>query len=123
MKFVVDTHALIWFLTADSRLSSTAKGILQAPENSFILPATALAEACWIVERGRIPTITSPTLVILAINSDSRFTIAPLDQIVIEKSNLTVLIKFTFENEKVFNYIKPYVLLIRNYKKQYSSIT
>lgn len=33
---------------------------------------------------------------------------------VIEKSNLTVLIKFTFENEKVFNYIKPYVLLANN---------
>lgn len=30
---------------------------------------------------------------------------------IIEKSNLTVLIKYTFENEKVFNYIKPYVLV------------
>ena len=33
---------------------------------------------------------------------------------IIEKSNLTVLIKYTFENEKVFNYIKPYVLLANN---------
>lgn len=33
---------------------------------------------------------------------------------IIEKSNLTVLIKYTFENEKLFNYIKPYVLLTDN---------
>lgn len=33
---------------------------------------------------------------------------------IIENSNLTILIKYTFENEKVFNYIKPYVLLANN---------
>ena len=51
------------------------------------IPATALAEACWIVEKGRIPTISSPDVIISVINSDSRFSVAPLDQIVIEKSN------------------------------------
>ncbi len=33
---------------------------------------------------------------------------------IIENSNLTILIKYTFENEKVFNYIKPYALLENN---------
>ena len=87
MKYVVDTHALLWFLTASPRLSSNAKSILDDPNNSSILPATALAEACWIVKRGRIPTITSPNAIISSVNSDVRFTIAPLDQAVIEKSN------------------------------------
>jgi hypothetical protein len=33
---------------------------------------------------------------------------------IIENSSLTVLIKYTFENEKVFNYVKPYKLLSNN---------
>ena len=33
---------------------------------------------------------------------------------IIEKCKLTILIKYTFENEKTFNYIKPYILLENN---------
>nr|WP_309697268.1 PIN domain-containing protein [Armatimonas sp.] len=87
MKYVVDTHALLWFLVGSARLGTNAKAVLEDPSSQLILPATALAEACWIVERGRIPTITSPALVIAALDADDRFIIAPLDQAVIKKSN------------------------------------
>ncbi|MDZ8264169.1 type II toxin-antitoxin system VapC family toxin [Nostoc sp. ChiQUE01b] len=61
MKYVIDTHALIWFLEGNSRLGANAKTILSNPDSQLITPATTLAEAIWIVERGRtsIPSQTN----------------------------------------------------------------
>lgn len=85
MKFVVDTHALIWFLAGSSRLGSHADQVLSDPLSTLILPATALAEACWIVER-RATGLTAADI-LTALDSDPRFEIYPLDRSVIEKSN------------------------------------
>jgi PIN domain nuclease of toxin-antitoxin system len=52
MKYVVDTHALIWFLEGNPHPSITAKTVLVDPVSELILPAIALAEAVWIVDRG-----------------------------------------------------------------------
>ena len=41
MKVIVDTHAFLWFITANPKLSETAKSIIQNPENiRFISNAT-----------------------------------------------------------------------------------
>ena len=53
MKYIIDTHALIWFLEGNPRLGSNAKNILSEPRSELVIPATVLAEAVWIVERGR----------------------------------------------------------------------
>jgi PIN domain nuclease of toxin-antitoxin system len=53
MKYVINTHALIWFLEGNPRLGSNAKTILSNRESQLIIPATALAGAVWIVERVR----------------------------------------------------------------------
>jgi PIN domain nuclease of toxin-antitoxin system len=53
MKYVIATNALIWFLKGNPRLGTNAKAILSQPESQLIIPATILAEAVWIVERGR----------------------------------------------------------------------
>jgi PIN domain nuclease of toxin-antitoxin system len=50
MKYVVDTHALIWFLAGSPRLGVNAASVLSDPASELILPATVLAEICWIVE-------------------------------------------------------------------------
>ena len=59
MKYVLDTHALIWFLEGNPRLGKNAKTILSDPNSELVLPAIVLAEAAWIVERGRtsIPSV------------------------------------------------------------------
>ena len=59
-KYVVDTHAMVWFNVGDSRLGPNAKRILSNPDSELIFPITALAEMCWIFEHGRtsIPSIT-----------------------------------------------------------------
>ncbi|MCX5984760.1 MAG: twitching motility protein PilT [Nostocales cyanobacterium LacPavin_0920_SED1_MAG_38_18] len=83
MKYVLDTHALIWFLDGNLKLGPNAKVILCDPNSQLVIPATTLAEAVWIVERGRT-SIPTPKDVILAIY--------PLDQDVIEMTmNLSAI--------------------------------
>jgi PIN domain nuclease of toxin-antitoxin system len=85
MQYIIDTHALIWVLEGNPRLGTKAKAVLSDPSSRLILPAIALAEALWIVERGKtgIPSVTA---LLSAINDDPRITIYALDQAVIEQS-------------------------------------
>jgi PIN domain nuclease of toxin-antitoxin system len=85
MKYVVDTHALIWFLEGNSRLGMNAKAILVDPTSDLVLPAIVLAEAMWIVERGKT-SIPDANSLLHAISNDPRISIYALDQVVIEQS-------------------------------------
>lgn len=54
--YVVDTHALVWFLTNDKKLPAGVAEILQAAERGerqVIVPTIVLAEGIRIEERGR----------------------------------------------------------------------
>src|SRR5579884_763377 len=82
---VIDTHTLVWFLGNDPRLGPNADVILQNPASVLILPATALAETCWIVQRGQVPLSIANVLAV--IDSDPRIVVYPLDRCVIERSN------------------------------------
>ncbi|MEH2237933.1 type II toxin-antitoxin system VapC family toxin [Nostoc sp.] len=83
MKYVIDTHALIWFIEGNSRLGANANAILSNPDSQLVIQATTLAEAVWIVERGRT-SIPSAKNLLLAVEADPRVVIYPLDKDVIE---------------------------------------
>lgn len=83
-KFVVDTHALIWFLAGNRRLSLSAEKILQNETSELVLPAIVLAEACWIVQHKEVQL--SPKELLEAIDADTRFTVFPFGRDVIEQS-------------------------------------
>lgn len=51
--FVVDTHALVWFLARDARLSERARTVLQDPAVRLIIPAIVLAEIKYLGSKGR----------------------------------------------------------------------
>ena len=51
--FVVDTHALVWFLSRDSRLSEKARSIFRDPTVRLIIPAIVLAEIKYLSSKGR----------------------------------------------------------------------
>ena len=85
MKYILDTHALIWFLEGNSRLGVTAKEILADSSSELILPAIALAESVWIVSRGKT-SIPSVDALLKVVKQDKRISIYPLDSEVIEKS-------------------------------------
>ena len=83
-RFVVDAHALVWFITGSPRLGPLAKAAMEDASSSLIVPAIALAEACWLTQKGRI-NISSVDLVLGQISADARFRVDPLDYDLVER--------------------------------------
>jgi PIN domain nuclease of toxin-antitoxin system len=77
MWYVVDTHALIWFLTGDPRLGIESKRVLSDPKSRLIIPTIVLAEAKHISDRKRVAI--SFDAIMRAIGSSARITVLPLD--------------------------------------------
>jgi len=50
--YVVDTHALVWFLTADSRLSDTARQALALPDSRLLISTLVLFEIKHLSAKG-----------------------------------------------------------------------
>lgn len=84
-KYILDTHALIWFVEGNKRLSESAKTIISGTESQLVLPIIALAESALIIERGRT-TITDSEQFLSRIYADSRVEIFPLTLDVFERS-------------------------------------
>jgi PIN domain nuclease of toxin-antitoxin system len=85
LKYILDTHALIWYLEANPRLGSAAKMVMDNPASEMILPIIALAEAVDIVHKGRtrIPTLSD---LLSDVMSDARIEICPLSYDVLQQS-------------------------------------
>src|SRR5437588_6303078 len=84
-RHIIDAHALLWFLGNSPKLGPDADAVLQDPTSDLVLPATSLAEACWTIEKGRVPLSLADLLITL--DNDPRIEIHPLDRLVIERSN------------------------------------
>jgi PIN domain nuclease of toxin-antitoxin system len=55
---VADTHAALWYLFGDPRLSASAKSAFDAATSSrrkILLSVISLAEVVYLVEKGRLP--------------------------------------------------------------------
>jgi PIN domain nuclease of toxin-antitoxin system len=44
VRLLLDTHALLWFLTADRRLGRRARGLIEAPANTAMISIVSLWE-------------------------------------------------------------------------------
>ena len=53
MIYVVDTHALIWFLERNPRLSDEGRSLLRSREATLVIPTICLAELVHLSRRGR----------------------------------------------------------------------
>ena len=82
---VVDTHALVWYLDADPRLGANAKAVLDDPTSDLVLPVIALAEACWIIERGKT-NFAVPADFLKALDGDPRIKPVTLDRDIVERT-------------------------------------
>jgi len=59
MIAVADTHAVVWYLANDSRLSANARKVFEDASlqgETVAVSAITLVEMVYLVERGRIPT-------------------------------------------------------------------
>jgi PIN domain nuclease of toxin-antitoxin system len=55
--FLVDTHALLWFLTDDRRLSADARTIIESPQNVVLVSAACVWE---IAIKASLGKVTAP---------------------------------------------------------------
>ncbi len=84
--YVIDTHALLWFFTADRRLSERAKELLLLVETGFcegVIPMIVMAEAISVIEKGRSPLTVSQLL--SRVQRERRFRVAAFDMEVLEE--------------------------------------
>jgi PIN domain nuclease of toxin-antitoxin system len=117
MRYILDTHALIWFLEGNPRLGANAKALLSEPISELVLPAIALAESVWIVSRGRT-SIPSVGALLQAISGDVRVMIYPLDRAVIEQT-----VQLSAINEMHDRQIVATALLIQAQGEQVALLT
>lgn len=77
MYIVTDTHPWVWFLTANSRLSSKAKDALANPSNLVIIPSIVMMEIRYLYQHKRITLSFEETL--RRIESSGNVLLYPLD--------------------------------------------
>lgn len=79
MNYVTDTHTLVWYFTADSRLSKRALKSFESTikDGRIIVPAVVMAEILFISRKGRVEVAFEET--IARIEGMDNFEIAPLD--------------------------------------------
>lgn len=83
MICVVDTHALVWFLRADARISLPARDALKAADNLCVVPTIALAELRFLHARGRIDV--SLAEVRAHLHDTANFSVHPFDEHVLDR--------------------------------------
>lgn len=82
--FVLDTHALVWFLSRDHRLSDTVAAIMRDPDVQLIVPAIVLAEVKHLGYRGRFEQTLENVLAVLS--DDPRCIVQVIDLAVVRAS-------------------------------------
>lgn len=84
-KYIIDTHALIWYLEGNARLGAQAKKAMSMANNQLVLPLIALAEAAFLIERRRIG-IPNVSGLLSDVLQDKRIEITPLSWDIFERS-------------------------------------
>lgn len=53
MVYVLDTHAVVWFLEGSSRLGAAAKVAMSSPKADLVIPTIVLVEAGFLYSKKR----------------------------------------------------------------------
>jgi len=59
MNLLLDTHAFLWFIAGDNRLSQTARSLIENPENQVFLSQVSLWEIAIKISLGKL-TLLQP---------------------------------------------------------------
>lgn len=85
-RVVADTHAIIWYLDQSKRLSDAARDAMlgAASTDGIVIPAIALVEIVYLIERQRIPATAASRLSALLDQDATPFVVASLDRAIAE---------------------------------------
>jgi PIN domain nuclease of toxin-antitoxin system len=79
---VADTHAVIWYLFDDRRLTAPARGVIEqatAAGDTIGMSSLTIVEIIYLIERGRIPAEALPRLEARLASGSSVLVVLPLD--------------------------------------------
>jgi PIN domain nuclease of toxin-antitoxin system len=82
MTYVVDTHALVWFLEGDTRLSKAAYNAFSDINAQLVIPTMVLVEITFLYAKHRITINLAEVLAYIA--SAENCVIYPLDETVVD---------------------------------------
>jgi len=81
-SIVVDTHTVIWYLLASSKISSAATAVLDEAimaGDAVYVPSISVVEVVYLVEKGKLPEVAFERLTNALDDPYSRFALVPLD--------------------------------------------
>ena len=87
MPYVTDTHALVWYVTDDPKISSQAKGIFKRADNgedSISIPCIVFLELLYLIEKKRVAVNFDDFVAI--VSSAENYRVEPLCVPIIETS-------------------------------------
>ena len=82
MALVLDTHAVIWYLSGSKELSGIARTVIATEEEngaSIFVSAISLVEVVYLAERGRLPSAALRSLEDALADSSGSLVVTPLD--------------------------------------------
>ena len=97
MRLLLDTHALLWWLSDDSRLGQQVRDLISDPENDVLVSVVSLWE---ITVKLRIGKLDANLLEILAVLPDMGF-----DRLDIADSHLVELAKLPLHHRDPFDHL------------------
>ncbi len=54
MKFLLDTHTLLWFIEGDAQMSFKAREIIENPRNEIVVSSASLFEVAIKLKIGKL---------------------------------------------------------------------
>jgi PIN domain nuclease of toxin-antitoxin system len=83
---VIDTHAIIWYLARDARLSRAAEVALDeaTASGAIYLPSICIVELIYLIEKGRLPVQAQQRLLAAIDDPMTRCRLVPLDRSVLD---------------------------------------
>lgn len=79
MRLLLDTHAFLWFITDDPKLSATAKSAVADADNEILVSPASYWEVAIKVSIGKYPLSTPYEAFITRGIDDNDFAILPID--------------------------------------------
>ncbi len=79
MRLLLDTHSFLWFITNDSKLSATAKGLISDPNNGILVSPASHWETAIKVSIGKYPLSVPFETFITQGMADNGFIVLPIE--------------------------------------------
>ena len=87
IQAVADTHALLWYLYNDPRLSATAGALMDSIDqrgDQIAITAITSAEMVYLIEKGKVPVTSFERVVTTLSQANSNLVEIPFDRVVAE---------------------------------------